>query len=148
MEPKQVIAQFLLSACWNPYIFSGNGPWCDCSGFVIQGLRAAGEGPPRDMSAQELYDYYAGFRLNSVREFGALSFYGSSRNTITHVAWCLNPYQCVEAGGGDRTTTTFEAAQKRAAMVRVRLIEDPTGRDGRRDLIGLLLPVYNRFPMG
>lgn len=148
MEPKQVIAHFLLNSTWNPYIFAGNGPLVDCSGFVIQGLRAAGFGPPRDMTSQELFDYYAGFRLNSVREFGALSFYGSSRSAITHVAWCLNSYQCVEAAGGDRTTTTVEAAQARAAMIRVRLIDDFTGRDGRRDLVDVLLPVYNRVPMG
>jgi cell wall-associated NlpC family hydrolase len=134
---EHVIAQAM--ACLNtPYRWGGSHPLegMDCSGFVQYVLSAAGADPKGDQSAQALYDYFSTAGDFNKIKAGALAFYGKNVLNISHVAFCLNEYQMIEAGGGDSTTLNADDARKRGAMVRIRLIKS------RPDLVAVIRPRY------
>lgn len=125
-----------------PYKWGGTHPLegYDCSGLVQEILASAGEDPPGDQSAQALYDYYQ--RGNASIDkwaMGSLAFFGESVTKITHVAFCLDQYRMIEAGGGDRGVRFPEDAISRGAMVRIRLIRN------RQDLVAVLRPYYRKI---
>ena len=66
-------------------------------------------------------------------------FYGKSVTEISHVAWALNPYQIIEAGGGDHLTKTRDDAAAKSACIRVRPI------DRRKDRVAIVHPSYARI---
>lgn len=122
MTPQELVTEFALSFLGNEYIYGGNGPFVDCSGLCIQLLKASGVGPPHDMTAQQLFEYYKPLSEWNARRWGALCFYGRSINSIDHIAFALNESQIIEAGGGTSRVTTKEIAQQVGAFVRVRMI--------------------------
>jgi len=124
-------AQSLLGA---PYIWGGNGPFFDCSGFVQEVLASVGVDPAGDQTAQALYDTCKAREWPSQFAHGSLLFYGKSRDKITHVAILLNDSLMIEAGGGDSSTLTLEDAIKKGAMVRQRPI--------RKNFIAVLKPQF------
>lgn len=134
-----LLLQYALQFVGKPYRWGGNGVLgIDCSGLVQEILAAGGEDPEGDQTAQGLFDY---FNANGRAEWnayklGALAFYGESVTKITHVAFCVDQYRCIEAGGGGSKTTTPEIAESQGAMVRMRLITR------RRDLAAVLRPRY------
>lgn len=109
-----------------PYIWGGEGPGFDCSGFVQEILRSVGLDPKGDQTAQALYDKFKDKMLPTntpeLYQQGWLFFYGSSVQKISHVAMSINPYQIIEAGGGGSKNTSPEMAQKTSAFVRLRPI--------------------------
>lgn len=121
-----------------PYIWGADNPLkgFDCSGFVQWYLAQFGADPMGDQTAQGLYDYFLINGTNKVQDLGALSFYGKSNSAISHVAIHLTPMLIVEAGGGNHTTTTYQAAMDQGACIRVR----PVNR--RKDYIGTIMPHY------
>jgi len=89
------------------YLWGGNNPieGFDCSGLALEYLRSLGI-DLKDMTAQEIYNYY---QLNghiSGLKKGSLLFFGKDRDNITHIAIALNGLQMIESGGGNRRTTT------------------------------------------
>lgn len=116
----------------------------DCSGFVQFILQSVGADPKYDQSSQALHDELlkAGGTLISSAKVGAIAFYGKSNKAITHVAFCLNEHQIIEAGGGDSTCTTLEAAIKKDACVRIM----PVNR--RKDLVAIVMPKYEGWVNG
>lgn len=143
MKPEELLIHYAFAFIGREYIYGGAGPYFDCSGFAIDLLKAGGEGPPHDMTAQQLFSYLKPRSEWDKREPGALAFYGVSTNSISHVGFLVSPIQIVEAGGGDSTTTSLEAARLRHAFIRMRLLKDPTGLCGRRDLVAVLKPYYS-----
>lgn len=122
-----------------PYLYGGNHPadGLDCGGYVQIILLAGGADPSGDQSAQALYDHfkYHG-RILTRAEPGALVFFGTGVQNITHVAWCWDEFKICEAGGGDSTTVTRAEAIRRVAMVRMT-------RYGRRaDQRAVIMPNY------
>lgn len=122
------------------YKFGGNNAieGFDCSGLINEVLAAVGVDPAGRDTAQSFYNYFLlnGITLSTAAA-GALVFYGENPDKISHIALCLNPWQVIEAGGGDSTTLTVQdAAKKTAAAVRVR----PFGR--RKDIVRIVLPQY------
>lgn len=109
----------------------------DCSGFVQWVLRAAGIDPPGDQTAQALYNHFERLHgATGAAGLGSLAFYGKSVTQISHVAFCLNGFQMIEAGGGDHTTLTPRDAAAKDACVRIRMIR------ARADLVAIVKPSY------
>lgn len=117
------------------YRWGGNNPVSgfDCSGFVCEILRSFGLIGREDLSAQMLFDKFAGqsARLD-VPQSGHLLFFGRGFANISHVAIAINSKQMIEAGGGRSNTITKEDAANQNAFVRIRPI------DSRSDLVSVV----------
>lgn len=127
-----------------PYKFGGNNPieGIDCSGLVLELMRAAGEVGSQDMTAQDLYNYFESRGTHNVFAPGTLVFYGKSVTQISHVAFMISPYQIIEAGGGGRSTITEEDAAKKGAFVRMRHIDHR-----KSEIVARIKPLYARIGM-
>ena len=140
----EILYQYALSHLNLPYKWGGDDPISgyDCSGFVIELLKSVGELPHRfDTTAQGLYDHFlekTGI-LSSECYFGALVFYGSGVNRISHVAFGLDHVRIIEAGGGGRTVLDERSASKQNAYIRIRPV------DYRSDRVAILLPPYENI---
>lgn len=124
-----------------PYIYGGKSALVglDCSGLVCELLQALGLiGPNEDMNSQQLYDKFKG-TFDDVVGVGSLAFYGKSLPQIDHVAMFLDTHLVIEAGHGDATTTSIEAARQRDAKVRVRPF------NYRKDLVAITRPDFENF---
>jgi len=134
------LIEYALKFVGVPYKWGGSNPMTgfDCSGLVQFILQSVGADPKGDQNAQGLHDILllqGGLNITHYRA-GAISFYGKTPSSISHVAFCLNANQIVEAGGGDSTTVNEAEAAKRDACVRVRTT------DARRDRIAIIMPNY------
>ena len=103
-----------------PYIWGGNGPYFDCSGFTQEVLAGVGIDPPGDQTAQALYAHLKKKGWPSKLAKGSILFYGLSRDKINHVAIAIGDKLMIEAGGGDSSIRTVEDAIIKGAMVRIR----------------------------
>lgn len=123
-----------------PYKWGGDDPMSglDCSGFVQEILRFAGEDPPGDQTAQSLFDHFSKPGNGKYGSYlpGSLAFYGENAKKIIHVAFCVDTYRILEAGGGGSTTTSLEAAILKNAYVRGNLIKY------RSDFLCVIRPNY------
>lgn len=137
-ELREEMIAYARTFIGTPYIWGGNNPITgfDCSGFVLEVLRAVGLGPTGDMNAQQLNKVLRDRGKNTIGapQRGALLFFGQTRASITHVAICLSDTLMLEAGGGGSATTTPDLAAKAGAFVRVR----PISR--RPDRVDCLMP--------
>lgn len=121
-----------------PYIIGGNGPYFDCSGLVCEVLKACGVlGPKEDLDCDALWNRFKS--LECAPSVGAIAFFGKNLHDVTHVAFVSTDRWMVEAGGGDRSTTSVEKALTRGAMVRERLVGT------RSDLLTFAMPPYPSF---
>jgi|GEM_PF-6708883 len=138
-----LLIRYAFSFVGTPYKFGGNNPLqggIDCSGFVCEVLRFAGlVGNKEDLSAQMLYDRFHNTGTEGVKGPGVLAFYGESVTKITHVAFMVDQFRILEAGGGDSSTDTLAEAAVRGALVRGRLLEY------RQDLVATVRPRYARI---
>lgn len=102
---------------WGGYSFLGY----DCSGLVQEILRSAGIDPPKDQTAQALFNHFIKDEnhITSKWDLGALAFYGPSGKGINHVTFLLNPRRMIEAGGAKEGIKTPGQAAKAGAFVRV-----------------------------
>ena len=121
-----------------PYIWGGDDKsGIDCSGLVQECLKSIGKNPPGgDKTADGIYRAMIEYRDTEHWPCkGSLLFFGKE-DRITHTAIAIDSNFMIEAGGGNRYTTTVEKAIKRRAFVRMRPIKY------RRDLRALILPAY------
>jgi cell wall-associated NlpC family hydrolase len=122
---------------WTPQGLRPHGlglPVYDCSGLVTCALNDAGGPDWRGTHTARLL-WEALPLCDNANSVGCLRFYGASRASVTHVSIALGGDLVLEAGGGDRSTTSLEIARRQGARVRVVF-------DGRRDLLGArLLPL-------
>jgi cell wall-associated NlpC family hydrolase len=74
----------------------------DCSGFILEGLRAFGLWGMSDDTAQGIFNK---FKSNQVQKIdrGCLLFFGKSIKEITHISIARNDWQMLESGGNDKT---------------------------------------------
>jgi cell wall-associated NlpC family hydrolase len=120
-----------------PYRWGGNTPifGLDCSGLVLELLRAVGFWGAQDASALALHKALRAKGCQTKRpEPGGVVFFGHTRETINHVAVCMSDALMIEAGGGGQDTTSLDAADRAGAFVRIR----PISR--RPDIADCLLP--------
>jgi cell wall-associated NlpC family hydrolase len=134
------LIEYALKFVGVPYKWGGSNPMTgfDCSGLVQFILQSVGADPKGDQNAQGLHDLFlqqGGINIPEPKA-GAICFYGKTPATISHVSFCINSNQILEAGGGDSTTVTVTEAAKRDACVRVRVA------DGRKDRIAIVMPNY------
>jgi cell wall-associated NlpC family hydrolase len=134
----QTLREYAMSFNGLPYIWGGDDPvvGMDCSGLVQEILASVGMDPPGDQTAQGLFDHFQKTALWNKYGLGALAFYGESVSKITHVAFMLDQYRIIEAGGGGSKSTSPAAASAQNAFVRIRLIKR------RPDLVAVLKPSY------
>ncbi len=133
MMPIAVLYDYAIRQIGLPYRWGGSNALTgyDCSGLVCELLQSVGVLPFKsDLGSQALYDK---FPIVVTPNFGSLVFFGSP---IDHVGFCLNDKLMLEAGGGDHTTVTREAAEKQGASVRIRPISY------RKELVGFRHPTY------
>ena len=135
---EKLLYDYAISHAGLPYKWGGDDPieGYDCSGFVLELMKSANQVPMSiDLTANGLYNLYKDW---SVKEpsFGVLAFYGTE-SRATHVSFCLNEYECIEAGGGGRSVDSAQAASRDNAYVRVRPVKY------RKDLIGYRHPPYH-----
>lgn len=138
--------QFIIDTCkliGVPYIWGGKdlavSPGLDCSGFVENRLHSLSMDMKDPSNAQAHYDYWLTrgdvINIKSILlDLGDLVFYGSGLREISHIAIALSPFAVIEAGGGDSTTTTVEAARLRKAQIRI------SPMDHRHDIIAVIRP--------
>ncbi len=133
-----LLKEYALSHIGVPYKWGGSNPLegFDCSGFVQWLLVSCGVDPVGDQTAQALYNFFESKGGRDKWALGSLAFYGKSVNQISHVAFCLDQFRCIEAGGGDSTTFTREIAAKQNACVRIRMIK------ARKDFLCVIKPSY------
>lgn len=135
----QVLYDYAMSFVGVPYRWGGDDPMdgYDCSGFVIELMQSVGVFPRGyDNTSQGIFDFLKTRPFLLKPSFGCLSFYGRSPKQIRHVAFCLDDYRMIEAGGGDSTTINRDQAAEDNAFVRIRPIKY------RADYIATILPDY------
>lgn len=118
-----------------PYRWGGDDPMAgfDCSGLAQELLAAVGADPPGDQTAQSLYEHFKGTGPGTTkRSCGCLAFYGKDLAHITHVAMLIDDLHVIEAGGGNASTTSVDAAARQNAYVRVRPLNH------RKDLVAVI----------
>lgn len=121
------LVEYLKSFIGSRYQWTGEGPYnigFDCSGLILEGLRAFGFWGKEDASAQMIYE---SLTQKYPRESGpgALVFFGKDLKSITHIGLVINNFQYIEAGGGDSKTVD-------KGMVRIRPLT------WRKDLIATI----------
>jgi len=90
-----------------------------------------------DYTAQGLYQKLRSLKAQVTEPLsGAISFYGLNVDNIHHVAFCVDPFTCYEAGGGGKTTKTQWLAKEIGACVRL------TATKKRSDYLLSLRPRY------
>ena len=110
-----------------PYVYGGNGPHIfDCSGLACTILKKSGNiRVSEDLSAQEIYDRLVkqggtivdlGKRVGY--PVGSFIFYDGGSPKISHVAFMVDTFSVLEAGGGSSTTNSVEKARDLGACVR------------------------------
>lgn len=132
------LIQYAISFAGTPYRYGSDCPLggIDCSGYVQMILKGAGLDPAGDQTAQGLYDHFDHRSTHGVYQAGSLAFYGKDLNHVEHVAFMIDSYRVMEAGGGDRTTLTLSDATAKNAFVRMRVLRY------RPDFLETLRPSY------
>jgi cell wall-associated NlpC family hydrolase len=136
---NQETIRYLESLYKLPYRFGGDEPFrgFDCSGLVMEGLKAAGMPlPSADMTSQQLHDFFSFEGIKGIMGPGSLCFYGESNKNVSHVTIMINTWQCIGANGGHSSTDTLSAAILKKAFIKLRPF------DYRKDLIGIYMPRY------
>jgi cell wall-associated NlpC family hydrolase len=134
MESHELIHQLQLAekVAWSlhglPYRWGGDDTieGFDCSGMVIEILKSVGilprSGPVTDWTAHGLWDRFAG-KEREKPQLGCLAFYWNNGKTkIVHIEFCLDSKHTMGASGGGYKTTSFEAASRSNAFIKVRPI--------------------------
>lgn len=125
LEDK-IIYDYAMSFVGLPYKWGGNDPMegFDCSGLCIEIMQAVGYYPhKKDTTATGLYRYFRDVKkwdVNIKPSLGALVFYGSSIDLISHVAFGLTDRLVLEAGSGGSRTKTKKDASDQDAYIRIR----------------------------
>lgn len=137
LELINVAISYAMQFVGLPYIWGGNNPvqGFDCSGFVQEILASMGVDPSGDQTAQALFNHFLVHgTMVKFPETGALMFFGKDATSISHVSFCINDAQMIEAGGGGRNCKRPIDAAGANAFVRIRTCE------ARKDVVACIYP--------
>lgn len=135
----ELLREYAMRLIGTPYFFGGDDTMSgfDCSGFVSELLRASGlESYTFRTNAQGILNALKSRGNIMPAQLGALAFYGKSPIDVDHIAFCIDEYSMIEAGGGDGTTLNLVTAIRQNAFVRIRPVRF------RRDFLFTLMPEY------
>lgn len=120
---------YLRSFIGSRYQWGGEGGYnvgFDCSGLVLEGLRAFGLWGIKDATSQGIFDELSKKWGESKGDAaGALLFFGRDKGSISHVGISLGNGQFIEAGGGGKQSVDV-------GMVRIRPMS------WRKDLVAVI----------
>ena len=121
--PRHKAVEYIQRFIGKPYIWGGQGPdGFDCSGLIIEVLRAAGKlGPLEDLNANSLYKKFQNGRQVKIPYHGCLVFWFKKYLAI-HVEMLIDNFHTVGASGGGSHVRTIEDASKFDAFVKMRPI--------------------------
>lgn len=128
-EKIDLMIKYLEHFLGTPYKYGGKvtqDGGLDCSGFVLEGLRAIGEWGSKVSNSQNIFNDLtkrSGVSSDKI-ERGDVIFFGKSTSSITHVAIAYGPQTMIEAGGNNTN-----------GMVRLRPIT------WRRDKVAVIRPI-------
>lgn len=128
MTLREVAVKYAWVLLKDPYIWGGESfDGRDCSGQAQEILRAVGQDPIGDQTAQALYECFKSeivdYLHNGIRE-GCLVFFGKDSKHITHVGFSIGNGLMIEQGGGGSKTLTRGDATKQKAFSRIRPISN------------------------
>jgi cell wall-associated NlpC family hydrolase len=113
------------------YKWGGDDPsGFDCSGFVIECLKAWGKFPRKaDMTADGLKYRFRNQQIQTPVP-GCLVFWLNPQGIAYHVEIAINSWQSIGASGGGSSTLTIEDAIRDNAFIKIRPIDSrqPSGR--------------------
>lgn len=134
-----ILINYAMSFVGTPYLWGGKyaPTGLDCSGLVSEILSSVGLCPPGENNAQMLFDHFSKNGAWNHLQAGSLCFYGSSVTNIIHVAFMIDPYRVIEAGGGGSAVVDLKSAEMRHAMVRIRPYKNHGG------LVAVIRPDYS-----
>lgn len=98
----ELLKQYALSFLGANYLWGGQSPnkGIDCSGYVVEVLQSVN--PKQiDMTAQQLYDHYIKKGQSQTPQLGALAFFGTSKDHITHVGFMVDDFRMIHASKAD-----------------------------------------------
>lgn len=139
----ELLVLYAMSFVGIPYKWGGANPMTglDCSGLVQIILESAGEDPPKDQTAQALFDHFSDNGRWGIWKPGALAFYGRGMKSITHVGFMVDQHRMIEAAGGGSRIRSAQDARNHDAYVKMSLITK------RRDLQAVIRPYYEKIGM-
>jgi len=127
---KFILREYAMSFIGKFYSWGGDDPsGFDCSGFVIELMKAVGKLPRRfDTTAHGLFRKFQEWEVDSPK-FGCLVFYWNKSETrVVHVELCLNKELTIGAsGGGSKTKTRLDAIRDNA-FIKIRPVNYERGK--------------------
>ena len=120
--------QYAWQLVGKPYVWGGDDPMrgFDCSGLVIEILRAVGRLPEVfDCRAKDLFSRW---ELVYKPMSGCLVFWGNYGN-ISHVEFCIDDAVSIGASGGGSKTLTLQDAINQNAYIKPRPISREDWRE-------------------
>lgn len=134
MRTKQEkFIEYLKEFIGSRYQWGGEGGFnngFDCSGLILEGLKAFGLWGNTDASSQMIFDKFKTWVTTESVRPGDLVFYGKDLKSITHISAVVDTEQVIEAGGGGKNTVDV-------GFVRLR----PFG--WRKDIVAVVRPNWN-----
>ena len=124
LKLREQATAYAMSFIGTPYMWGGNGPFFDCSGFACEIMKAFGKlKPTEDLSAEQLKSKF--IMVNQPSEGCLVFFYNTAKTKITHVEYCINDILSIGASGGGSMTLSLPDALRDHAFVQIR----PINRD-------------------
>lgn len=111
MSKQEEFINYLTNFIGTPYFFGGNSTTdggLDCSGLILEGLRAFGLWGLSDVTSQNIFNTFTKYQVPITSELmlADLLFFGKSTNSITHISTVANSSQVIEAGGSNTNGMT------------------------------------------
>lgn len=125
-QQQWVFMEYAKRFLGTPYRWGGDDfLGIDCSGLVIECLKACGVMKPHDpdTTADGLWKKFSGQYKVVQPQSCALAFWFDSTGKAYHIAICTSEYFCITADGGTSTTNSLSDADKQNAFVKYRPID-------------------------
>jgi len=102
MTRREIFIEYAMSWLGQRYIWAGDGPLFDCSGFDVECLKAVGVISPNvDYSAAGLFDLFKDYQKNFYKK-SYLAFWMNQSGHVTHTEILIDGYHTIGASGGGR----------------------------------------------